>query len=145
MEPLFKAIPLATAMTKLVVTASVRSEVAASIARDPIIAARPPLLAGLWLYVDDLDQSHTISQSIDDTTGSYWHAIMHRREGDFSNSHYWLRQTGNHPAMALIDDYDAHRFIDEVAAAHRKGEAPAQLVSRQRREWMALFQWCAAQ
>src|SRR4051812_40242009 len=47
------------------------------------------LLAGLWLYFDWLDESHRVSQSIDTPTGSFWHAIMHRREGDFSNSKYW--------------------------------------------------------
>jgi hypothetical protein len=38
--------------------------------------------AGLLLWNDDLDASHTIAQDIEDVTGSYWHAIMHRREGD---------------------------------------------------------------
>src|SRR5690349_1351212 len=40
-------------------------------------------LAGLWLRFDFLDESHEISQSIADANGSYWHAIMHRLEGDF--------------------------------------------------------------
>ena len=53
--------------------------------------SRPGLVAGIWLYVDDLDRSHTISQSLDTVEGSLWHAIMHRRESDFSNSKYWLR------------------------------------------------------
>jgi hypothetical protein len=43
-------------------------------------------LAGLWLYHDFLDESHTISQEIGSTTGSYWHGIMHRREPDASNA-----------------------------------------------------------
>jgi hypothetical protein len=42
-------------------------------------------LAGLWLYHDFLDESHTISQDIDTPTGSYWHGIMHRREPDAGN------------------------------------------------------------
>src|SRR5262245_25326125 len=37
-------------------------------------------LAGLWLHHDFLNESHAISQEIETTTGSYWHAIMHRRE-----------------------------------------------------------------
>src|SRR5687768_10504407 len=49
-------------------------------------------LAGLWLYHDFLDESHTLSQCIDTPSGSYWHAIMHRREGDFANSKYWFRR-----------------------------------------------------
>src|SRR4051794_12932746 len=39
------------------------------------------MLAGLWLYHDWLDSSHTISQALPSATGSFWHAIMHRREG----------------------------------------------------------------
>src|SRR5262245_19277607 len=56
-------------------------------------------LSGVWLLHDFLDESHTISQSIDTPTGSYWHAIMHRREGDFSNAKYWFRRVGDHPVL----------------------------------------------
>jgi len=41
--------------------------------------------AGLWLHHDFLDESHAISQGIETAEGSYWHALMHRREGDFGN------------------------------------------------------------
>ena len=48
-------------------------------------------LAGLWLYHDFLDESHSISQEIATSTGSFWHGIMHRREPDPSNAKYWFR------------------------------------------------------
>jgi hypothetical protein len=48
-------------------------------------------MSGLWLLAGDLDRSHTISQGIGSAEGSFWHGIMHRREGDFSNSKYWFR------------------------------------------------------
>ncbi len=54
-------------------------------------------IAGLWLLHDFLDESHAISQQIPTSTGSYWHAIMHRREGDFSNAKYWFRRVADHP------------------------------------------------
>jgi hypothetical protein len=41
-------------------------------------------LAALWLYHDFLDESHTLSQSLDTPEGSYWHGLMHRREPDFA-------------------------------------------------------------
>src|SRR5687768_16030718 len=37
------------------------------------------LVAGLWLWHDYLDESHAVSQSLHSPTGSFWHAIMHRR------------------------------------------------------------------
>ena len=57
------------------------------------------VLAGLWLWHDWLDESHLISQSLHSSTGSFWHAIMHRREGDFSNSKYWYARCEEHPVI----------------------------------------------
>ncbi|HVT30920.1 MAG TPA: hypothetical protein VHE81_23140 [Lacipirellulaceae bacterium] len=59
-------------------------------------------IAGVWLLHDYLDESHTVSQGIDTTSGSFWHAIMHRRERDFSNAKYWFRHVGHHPVFDLI-------------------------------------------
>src|SRR5687767_14149334 len=42
-------------------------------------------LSAVWLLYDSLDDSHTISEGIDTPSGSFWHGIMHRREGDYSN------------------------------------------------------------
>jgi hypothetical protein len=100
-----------------------------------------PVAAALWMYIDDLERSHTVSQSIPDATGSFWHGIMHRREGDFGNSHYWFNRVGTHPAMDDIEDYDPHAFIDAVAA--RQSGSQDELVDLQRREFKALFLWCA--
>jgi hypothetical protein len=146
--PVFSACPLEEAMHQLVVTASasdaLRRAVAQAVEAEPI-AQRPALQAGLWLYADELEASHRISQSMGGRTGAFWHGIMHRREGDFGNSKHWLRQAGHHPAMAEIEGHEPGAFIDEVAEAHRAGQAPEGLVDRQRREWATLFQWCAAQ
>jgi hypothetical protein len=60
-------------------------------------------LSALWLLHDFLDQSHQISQSITTSTGSFWHGIMHRREGDYWNSKYWFRQVGNHPVFSTLN------------------------------------------
>lgn len=144
--PLFDQLPLDTAMTQLVVTTGATTDQLAlveGIVTSPAIRGRDALAAGLWLYADELDRSHVISQQIGDATGSFWHGIMHRREGDFSNSHYWFNRTGEHPAMARMPGYDGHAFIDEVAARHR--DTPEELIRRQRDEWQALFAWCAEQ
>ncbi len=142
---LFDALPLDAAMPALTGEGDPPPDVVQRIERaiaHPALADRPALHAGLWLYVDQLDRSHTISQGIDDPTGSFWHGIMHRREADFSNSHYWFRNTGHHPAMDAIEGYDPHALIDAVEAD--AGRNDPKLVDLQRREWAALFAWCAA-
>jgi hypothetical protein len=81
-------------------------------------------LSGLWLLYDFLDESHTISQGIDTPSGSFWHAIMHRREGDFSNAKYWFRRVGRHPAFDAIGQRAA-----ELAAARGAEHVVAELIA----------------
>jgi hypothetical protein len=120
--------------------------------------------AGLWLYHNFLDESHTISQELHTPTGSYWHALMHRREPDFENAKYWFRRVGMHPvyeslraaAAELAADtppdaaflrtqtaWEPFAFVDLCASA-LVGQAPCtELCCRiQRREWELLFDWC---
>ncbi len=144
--PLFDLMPLDQAMAKLVVDAPLAGEAGALVERivqDPAVGPDSHLAAAMWLYVDDLHRSHRISQQRDDATGSFWHGIMHRREGDFGNSLYWFRKAGDHPAMARIKGYDPAKFIDQVEAATQHGATPDELVHMQRVEWMALFTHCA--
>jgi len=145
LRPLFQLRPPMSAMAHLVGKGSTGVDTVAQVEAilDQAVIT-PALEAGLWLYVDELDRSHRVSQSIPGPTGSYWHGIMHRREGDFSNSHYWFRKVGAHPAMATIPDYSAHTLVDAVAAWSQKGSGnEAALVALQRHEWTALFNHCA--
>ena len=101
--------------------------------------------SGLLLWNDALDESHNISQGLENQTGSYWHGIMHRREPDYSNSKYWFGRVGTHPifpqlreraiaiskeipnpsdglgriaeAIEASENWDAHQFIDWCQAA----------------------------
>ncbi len=59
--------------------------------------------SGLHLWNDSLDLSHKLSQDIHHETGSYWHGIMHRMEGDYSNSKYWFHRVGNHPVFPELN------------------------------------------
>ncbi|WP_308635673.1 hypothetical protein [Paenibacillus silvisoli] len=68
-----------------------------------VVPALIALKAGLHLLNESLDASHAQSQEIeDDSTGCYWHGIMHRMEGDFSNANYWFSMAGAHPAMERL-------------------------------------------
>lgn len=98
-------------------------------------------LAGLWLRCDFLDESHHLSQKIESSEGNAWHAIMHRREGDFANSKYWWRRVGKLAALEPIGDpFD---FVDRVAAFRRRSAGDSQELKKiQAFEWELLFQHC---
>jgi len=74
------------------------------------------VVSGLLLWNGNLDRSHTISQGIENPTGSYWHGIMHRMEGDYWNSKYWFRRVGRHPAMSRL-----HGAARDLLASFRPG------------------------
>ena len=71
--------------------------------------------AGLWLFHDFLDEAHAIVQAIHQPEASYWHAIVHRREGDYSNAKYWNHRAGELPIFAALADHV--RSIDSTATA----------------------------
>ena len=122
-------------------------------------------VSAVWLLHDCLDESHTISQGIDTTSGSFWHGIMHRREGDFSNSKYWFRRVGRHdvfdalgaaaatlaathagnPAAEALatGDWDPYAFVDLCQSAMRgRGDAEPLCRVVQQAEWELLFDYC---
>ena len=127
------------------------------------------MLAGLWLWHDWLDQSHAISQALEGPDGSFWHAILHRREGDFSNSKYWYARVGHHPILAAIganvageihplpadksflrllrDGWNPDAFVDLVEDVSRLPDDPRlpTVIAIQRIEWQMLFDHCARQ
>ncbi|HLH78745.1 MAG TPA: hypothetical protein VKV29_00510 [Chthonomonas sp.] len=140
-KPLFEAVPLEQAMPHLLGTHPHHVELVRQVLQEPALCDRPDLAAGLWLYVDDLERCHAICQNLPDPTGAFWHGIMHRREGDFANSHYWMRRAASHPLLRERPELKPAEFIDLVAKAG--GRDLPELVARQRDEWLALFEWCA--
>jgi hypothetical protein len=123
-------------------------------------------ISGVWLLHDFLDESHTISQEIDTASGSFWHGIMHRREGDFSNAKYWFRRVGRHPAFEAIgqraaelaavrgdeqaikklissSSWDPFAFVDLCESSlHGRGTSLELCLDIQQAEWELLFDYC---
>jgi len=125
------------------------------------------MLAGLWLWHDYLDESHHIAQELHTPSGSFWHAIVHRREGDFGNSKYWYAKAAGHPmfpvlnvqANAIINSQPADKsllrlnfdgwnndaFVDLIEQVHDQPADPRHRVAiaLQQLEWRLLFDHCA--
>lgn len=107
-------------------------------------------LSGLWLLAGDLDRSHSLSQELPCRDGSFWHGIMHRREGDFGNAKYWFRKVGSHPVFEQLSDWDEggyenpFDFVDECSHAqkNKEGEAYQRCQRAQWAEWQALMGHC---
>ncbi len=77
----------------------------------PSETARAAVSAGIRLLHDDLDGAHQLAQGLEGygspRIADAWHAIMHRREGDTSNSQYWWRRVGAHPAGPQLCEWVA--------------------------------------
>ena len=104
-------------------------------------------LSGLWLLHNFLDESHTISQSLHSEEGSFWHAIMHRWEGDYSNSKYWYRHVGPHPVLESVSTsigshWDPFEFVDRCQAEDRRGGLSEPTRAIALAEWKSLFEYC---
>jgi hypothetical protein len=132
--------------------------------RDMAVACQ----AALWLGHNFLEESHTLSQSLPSTTGSYWHGLMHRREPDFANAKYWFRRVGTHPVFAPLHQaavqlaaaepdtaaaflqtqraWDPFAFID-LCESCLAGRSRSERLCRQvqQREWELLFDYCYRQ
>ena len=123
-------------------------------------------LSGLWLLHGWLDESHTISQSIGTSEGSYWHGLMHRKEPDYSNAKYWFGRAGYHPVMETLADrvpvmikhadldfstafltqqerWNPDKFVDLCQAVLMGRSEAAELTVRLAvLEWELLFDYC---
>jgi hypothetical protein len=120
-------------------------------------------MAGLWFYFDCFEQAHQTADACENSDGYYWHALVHRREGDSGNAAYWFRKVGVHPAYprlaeeaaAIINQYPGAEFrvskwdpFAFVLFCERAQEQPGTVQEQaaaeiQRAEWQLLFNHCA--
>lgn len=125
------------------------------------------VLASLWLLEGDLDSAHTHAQKWDSLHGCCWHAIMHRREGDWDNAKYWYQRASKSPVISnfrqtiltqhyyrivtpeLVRPVKVDEFLDDWVDIHQKAvqpSAPENLVKTLRGldwiEWQLLLAHC---
>ena len=91
-------------------------------------AAAPDMVKiGLHLLNDDLDAAHALSQKHEsEPLADYWHAIIHRREGDYGNSRYWFGRVGRSPLLAEVygpDPASPAAFAERCRAVGRGRDA----------------------
>lgn len=112
---------------------------------------------GLFYALDAIDEAHRIFQDSPGDLGSYWHGMMHRREGDFDNARYWFRRAGTLPFfdalhsaasefsadMAKQENWDPYLFTGVCEQArHGEDEGLKELAKLQRVEFEGLFDYC---
>lgn len=111
----------------------------------PKHAAQQPdwnlILGGLLYAADLLDEAHSVFQEAKSREGSYWHGMMHRREGDFPNARYWVLRAGPVEGVARLAGFSPAAFVSECEESVGQGECPPRLLETQRLEWEAMMLW----
>jgi hypothetical protein len=63
-----------------------------------------PALLALWHDArGDWEAAHKVAQDVDDETGAWVHAYLHRKEGDLSNASYWYHRAQQPVASGSLD------------------------------------------
>ena len=66
--------------------------------------AMAPLLVALWHDArGDWDGAHRVAQDVDDQSGAWVHAYLHRKEGDPGNAAYWYERAGQPVATDSLE------------------------------------------
>jgi len=65
----------------------------------------PPLLKALWHDAKgDWERAHAIAQDVEDRSGAWVHAYLHRKEGDLGNARYWYQRARQPVATDSLDE-----------------------------------------
>lgn len=64
-----------------------------------------PALRAMWEDAKgNWNAAHSMAQEIDDRTGSWIHAYLHRKEGDLGNAGYWYRRAEQPTAEDTLEE-----------------------------------------
>ena len=63
----------------------------------------PPLRALCHDAKGNWDAAHEVAQDIDNATGAWIHAYLHRKEGDLGNAGYWYRRAQRPECRSSLD------------------------------------------
>jgi hypothetical protein len=64
----------------------------------------PAVLKALWHDArGNWDEAHRVAQDIDDASGAWVHAYLHRKEGDAGNAAYWYQRAGKPVSRAPLE------------------------------------------
>jgi hypothetical protein len=70
-------------------------------AEPPVVT---PALRALWHAANgNWNEAHRIAQDINDRSGAWVHAHLHRAEGDLGNARYWYRQASQSEATDSLE------------------------------------------
>ena len=66
-----------------------------------------PALVALWHDgKGDWKRAHEVAQDVDDESGAWVHAYLHRKEGDEGNAGYWYHRAGRKfPSVSLEEEW----------------------------------------
>lgn len=104
-----------------------RADLSEPISRLPVEAA---IQAGLHVLNDDLEAAHRLAQTEACAELNYWHAILHRREGDLDNASYWYRRIGAQQVLQDVSRTYPHWSPEWMIQAIREGSLPRETLEQ---------------
>ena len=64
-----------------------------------------PALRAMWQDAKgNWSAAHALAQDIEDETGAWIHAYLHRKEGDLANAGYWYRRAKKPTATDTLEE-----------------------------------------